>query len=120
MNNLKIENHLLRSADSLPDHLANDILSNTSLGRAAVVTQSPRTLMKSVENEFRKEKIHLSLSAIPPNDFLEAQITFATGEAFIAAPPICRVIYITYPIERHKFHMLTSWMPKHSLVVIYV
>jgi hypothetical protein len=58
-------------------------------------------------------------SAKPPNDLLEADITFATAEDFVKFPPTCPTVYVTYRFDREKVHMLTSWMPKGGKVVIY-
>lgn len=58
-------------------------------------------------------------SAKPPDDLLEANITFATADDFVKSPPVCPVVYVTYAFDREKLHMLTSWMAKGSKVVIY-
>jgi hypothetical protein len=55
----------------------------------------------------------------PPDDLLEADITFASADDFVRVPPVCRCVYVTYGFEREKLHMLTAWMPRNSLVVIY-
>lgn len=61
----------------------------------------------------------LRFSAKHPEDYLDADVTFATAEDLIRATPICRTAYITYEIEKEKQHMLTSWMPTGGVVVIY-
>jgi hypothetical protein len=61
----------------------------------------------------------LHFSAKPPQDYLEADITFATVDDFIKITPICRTTYVTYEIKKEKLHMLTSWMPEGGVVVIY-
>jgi hypothetical protein len=61
----------------------------------------------------------LSFSSKRPEDYLEADVTFATVEDLIKAAPICRTAYITYEVEKEKQHMLTSWMPTGGVVVIY-
>lgn len=58
-------------------------------------------------------------SAKPPDDMLEADITFAAAEDFVKFPPTCPVVYVTYKFDKEKLHMLTSWMPKSGKVVIY-
>ena len=52
-------------------------------------------------------------------DLLDADITFATADDFVRSPPDCQVVYITYDFEREKLHMLTSWMPRNGVVVMY-
>ncbi|HUS26262.1 MAG TPA: hypothetical protein VMY99_02855 [Nevskiaceae bacterium] len=111
----------------------------------AVVSDKPVTLLAStckhwlrlirlVENNrsrtlnaARKEQLEIHLewmrqlkfTAKVPEDVFEADITFATADAFVRNPPDCRMVYITYNFEREKLHMLTSWMPKNGVVVIY-
>ncbi len=63
---------------------------------------------------------NLRFSAKRPQEYLDADVTFATAEDFIKIAPICRTAYITCKIEREKLHMLTSWMPKNGVVVEYV
>lgn len=60
-----------------------------------------------------------SFTSKAPDDILEADITFAAADDFVRIPPICRCAYITYAFEREKLHMLTAWMPRNSLVVLY-
>lgn len=63
---------------------------------------------------------NLRFSAKRPQEYLNADVTFATAEDLIKIAPICRTAYITCKIEREKLHMLTSWMPRNGVVVEYV
>jgi hypothetical protein len=58
-------------------------------------------------------------SAKSPDDLLEADVTFATADDFVRMVPVCPTVYATCPFEREKLHMLTSWMPRNGLVVLY-
>jgi len=62
----------------------------------------------------------LRFSAKQPQDYLETDVTFATADDLIKAAPICRTAYITYDVGKEKQHMLTSWMPPGSVVIMYV
>ena len=62
---------------------------------------------------------NLRFSAKQPEDYLDADVTLATADDLIKTAPICRTAYITYDIGKEKLHMLTSWMPEGSVVVIY-
>lgn len=62
---------------------------------------------------------NLRFSAKKPRDYLDADVTFATADDLIKIAPICHTAYITYDIGTEKLHMLTSWMPEGSVVVIY-
>jgi hypothetical protein len=144
MHGLLVESYSLEGG-GLSRQLAVHIASHSSQGKVAVVTDKPVTLLASTrkqwlrlirltENErsstlnvVRKEQLEIHLewmrqlrfTAKPPEDLLEVDITFATADDFVRTPPDCRMIYITYNFEREKLHMLTSWMPRNGVVVIY-
>jgi len=144
MHGLFIEKYSLHHKP-LSQQLAEHIAAHDSQGKVAVVTDRPVILLASTrkywmrlirltENErsstlnaARKEQLEiqltwmrqLSFTAKPPGDLLEADITFATADNFVCNPPDCRMIYITYDFEREKLHMLTSWMPRNGVAVLY-
>lgn len=144
MHGLFIEKYSLHHKP-LSQQLAEHIAAHGPQGKVAVVTDKPVILLASTrkywyrlirltENErsrtlnaARKEQLEiqlawmrqLSFTAKVPQDLLEADITFATADDFVRSPPDCRVVYITYDFEREKLHMLTSWMPRNGVVVIY-
>lgn len=130
---------------SLSQQLASHIAAHGSQGKIAVVTDKPATLLASTRkrwlrlirltknersstlNPARKEQFEIHLewmcqlrfTAKTPEGMLEADVTFATADDFVRSPPDCRIVYITYAFEREKLHMLTSWMPRNGVVVIY-
>ncbi|HET6746604.1 MAG TPA: hypothetical protein VFH06_00680 [Candidatus Saccharimonadales bacterium] len=144
MHGLFVEKYSLNHK-ALSQQLARHIAAHGPQGKAAIVTDKPMTLLASVRkqwlklirlmerersstlNPVRKEQLEihlewmrqLSFTAKAPEDILEAGITFATADDFVRTPPDCRMIYITYSFEREKLHMLTSWMPRNGVVVIY-
>lgn len=144
MHGLFVEKYSLNHKP-LSQQLAGHIATHGPQGKMAVVTDRPIALLASsrkrwlrlirlVERErsstlnpARKEQLEIQLewmrqlrfTAKPPGDMLEADVTFATTDDFVRTPPDCRMIYITYNFEREKLHMLTSWMPKNGVVVIY-
>lgn len=144
MHGLFIEKYSLHHK-ALSQQLAEHIAAHGPQGKVAVVTDRPIVMLASIRKQWlrlirlaenersstlnatRKEqlKIHLEwmrqlrFLAKPPEDILEADITFATADDFVSNPPDCRMIYITYSFEREKLHMLTSWMPRSGVVVIY-
>ena len=129
----------------LSRQLAEHIASHGSQGKIVVVTDRPITLLASVRkrwlrlirltecersstlNPTRKEHLEVQLewmrqlrfTAKAPEDMLEADVTFATADDFVRTPPDCRMVYVTYNFEHEKLHMLTSWMPRNGVVVIY-
>lgn len=62
----------------------------------------------------------LQFTVVAPDDLLDADVTFATAEDFVSTPPVCPTVYITYGFEREKVHMLTSWIPRNGVVVVYL
>lgn len=144
MHGLFIEKHSLHD-HPLSWHLARHICSHGPQGKIAVVTDKPEPLLAATRKQWLKlirqtqnersgtinprradiltEQIlwmqSLSFTSKAPDDILEADITFATADDFVRVPPVCRCVYVTYTFEREKLHMLTSWMPRNSLVVIY-
>lgn len=130
---------------SLSRDLAEEIRERGVFGKIAVVTDKPIVLLSATRKQWLKlvrrtrrdcsstlntmkvakltQQIawmqSLRFTAAPPNDLVEANITFATAEDFVRVPPVCCTVYITYGFEKEKLHMLTSWMPKNGLVVVY-
>lgn len=144
MHNLLIENHIAQG-HSLSWHLARHIYSHGPQGRVAVVTGKPEALLAATRKEWfklirqaQKERSStlnpariellmqhflwaqgLSFTSKAPDDLLHADVTFATADDFVRVPPVCRCVYATYDFGREKLHMLTAWMPRNGLVVIY-
>jgi hypothetical protein len=61
----------------------------------------------------------IRFSAKLADGFLSANITFATAEALLYAAPDCQTMIITCAIPKETQHMITSWMPRSGVVVIY-
>lgn len=144
MHGLFIEKYSLNHK-LLSRQLAEHILSHSTQRKMAVVTDRPAALLGSTRKQWlrliglvererssalntaRKERLEIQIAwmrqlrftAKPPEDILEADITFATADDFAHTPPDCRIVYITYSFECEKLHMLTSWMPRNGVVVIY-
>jgi hypothetical protein len=144
MHSLFIERYSL-NRKPLSQQLAGHIVAHGLQGKVAVVADRPVALLASVRKQWlrlirlterersstlnlaRKEHLEMQLgwmrqlrfTAKPPQDMLEADITFATADDFVRTPPDCRMVYITYSFEREKLHLLTSWMPRNGVAVIY-
>ena len=142
MHGLFIEKYSLHHK-TLSQQLAECIATHGSQGKVVVLTNKPVILLASVRKHWfrlirlaenkrsstlnvRKEQIEMQLewmhqlkfTAKPPEELLEADITFATADDFVRNPPDCRMIYVTYSFEREKLHILTSWMPRNGVVVM--
>lgn len=129
----------------LSRQLAEHILSHSTHRKIAVVTDRPAALLASTRKQWlrlirlverersstlntaRKERLEMQIAWMRqlkftskmPKDLLEADVTFATADDFVCTPPDCRIVYVTYSFEREKLHILTSWMPRNGVVVIY-
>jgi hypothetical protein len=144
MHNLIVEKRTINNR-SLSWSLAQDLRLRVSQGKIAIVTDNPAGLLASTRKQWikliqqiqRKRSATLGASRIArlvaqivwmqnttftakmPSDLLEADVTFATAEDFVRVPPACSNIFITYSFEREKLHMLTAWMPRNAVVLIY-
>lgn len=144
MHGLLIEKYSLNHKP-LSQQLAEHIAAHGPQGKVAIVTDKPITLLASTRkhwlrlirlterersstlNPARKEQLEIQLewmrqlrfTAKVPEDMLETDVTFATADDFVCNPPDCRMAYITYDFECEKLHMLTSWMPRNGVAVIY-
>lgn len=145
MHGLYVEERSLNGHGSLSWDLAHHMYARSLRGKIAVVADKPVELLSATRKQWLKilRRAHreqastlnatrilelmrqisymhgLEFAAKAPDDILEADITFATGDSFVKIPPVCPTVYITCALEREKLHMLTSWLSKNSLVVIY-
>lgn len=145
MHTLVIERRQAVGARSLATDLAERLVDNVYQGKAVVVSDKPVALLSAVRKQWLRaeRKIwnerartlsaariseltsqlaymeQISFTAKPPDDFLEADITFATADDFIRVAPDCKTMFVTYDFPRLKLHMITSWMPRNGVVVIY-
>lgn len=142
-NGLIVEHRQLHVALSVD--LAQHISQRRANGRIVIVTSHPQALMSSVRKQWIKwirkarrsrastldrqrqynldEIIYgmesISFTAKSQADKLRGYVTFATVEQLLIAPPTCATLYITEPIEKINQYLLTAWMPRDGLVVIY-
>ena len=144
MHGLEVEHRHLDSK-SLSWDLATHLYIRSLQGKAVVVTDRPLTMLASVRKQWlrltRKAQIEyarrleservpglssqlahiraLKFTANAPESFLEAGVTFATVDDFIKYAPDCPTMYVTCDFPKEKLHLITSWMPRAGLVVIY-
>lgn len=130
---------------ALAHDLAERLARNLGHGKIVIVTDKPVALLSAVRKKWhRLERMvwleraktldasvvirctnrladmkNVSFSAKPPDDLLEADITFATIDDLIRVAPECRTMFVTYDFPKVKLHMVTSWMSRGGTVVIY-
>jgi hypothetical protein len=61
--------------------------------------------------------LHFSADALDRS--LDARVTLATADEFLIAPPTCRTMYVTCPLDQLTLRRITSFMPLQALVVLY-
>lgn len=126
---------------SLSRDLADQIYESSLHGNVAVVTEKPLTTLASVKKQWLKvierlqverarilqsgqgqKIIHMqrvTFTAKAPYDILGSGVTFATVDDFLRFAPDCHTMYVTGSIPKDRLHLITSWMPKDGIVVIY-
>jgi len=145
MHGLCVEARLLNGHGSLSWDLAHHMYARALCGKIAIVTDRPKELLAATRKQWIRicmqamrerastlnashilELNHiiarmqsLQFTAMAPDDLLDADVTFATADDFVRMPPVCPTVYITYAFERDKLHMLTSWLPKEGVIVVY-
>lgn len=145
VHSLIVERRSMPSNRSLAQDLAVQLAEVSRLGKAVVVSDKPDVLLPVVRKQWLRleRKIWLerartinsaritelsnelslmrnvSFTASPPDDLLEADITFATVDDFIRVAPDCKKMFVTYDFPVVKLHMITGWMPRSGVVVIY-
>lgn len=131
MHGLFIEKYPLNHKP-LSRQLAGHIAAHGSQGKVAVVTDKPVTLLASTRKHWLRlirltENERSSTLNTLRKEYLEKQLgwmrkltsTAKPPDDFVRNPPDCRLVYATYDFEREKLHILTSWMPRNGVVVIY-
>ncbi len=145
MHSLYVERRTLNDKDSIAWDIAHHLYARLLCGKVAVVADNPASTLSAVRKQWMQilrqignlrsstlepsridelsEQLErarsLKFSMKPPKDQLEADVTFATVESFLRVPPTCCTVYVTYDFAKVQLHMLTSWMPKRGVVVIY-
>lgn len=145
MHGLIIENRIIKDKQPLSRDLARHMQDRYVYGKIAVATNNPVALLSSVRKQWlrlirlaererasmldreRKHEIDqvigqmqsISFTAQDPADDPVASVSFATVQQFRLLPPICATLYVIDHVEKVNIHMLTSWMPRSGVVVIY-
>lgn len=144
MHGLKVEHRHLNGKPLARD-LAMHVCGRSLHSKAVIVTNKPLSTLASVKKQWvqmmrklqterartldHRRRIELisqldhmqslSFTAKAPEDILEADVTFATADNLVKVAPECYTMYVTYAFPRVKLHMITSWMPRNGMVVIY-
>jgi len=135
----------MAGSSSITQDVAKHLYARSLCGKVAIVAERPAVFLSAlkkqwmkVERQLRHERSStlnptrllefthelpriqtLSFTAKAPIDEPRADVQIATVEQFLEWAPQCRTMYVTYQIANEQLHLITSWMPKNSLVVRY-
>jgi hypothetical protein len=124
--------------------LARHLYTRMACGKVVIVVDKPVTLVAALRKQWlklgrkvRKEfastlnatRIYelnevivrmqtLRFTTKWPQDEYLADVYIVTVEQLLRWAPECRTLYVTCEIETEQLHLVTTWMPKGSLVVI--
>lgn len=145
MHHTSVEHRYLKDSSRMVDNITQHIRDYQVYGRVAVVAREPDVLLAEIKkswnalrretkreiehttNADRKERLTYELlympqctfTSVPPIQEPHQKVQVATIEQFIEWPPQCQTMFVTYPVEKVKLHLATSWMPPYGLVIIY-
>ena len=144
MHGLYVE-HRLKGSSTISEDLTKHLYTRVMQGNVAIVAENPVAMLSAVRKRWLKTERHLRrersstlnaakileltheitraqtirFTARPPADDPMGDVHIATIQDFILFPPMCRTLYVTHVIAKEQLHLVTSWMPKESLIVIY-
>lgn len=81
-------------------------------------TLDPARILELTERLSSMRRVTFS-AKLPSDLFLMADVTFATADDLALAAPECKTLYVTYDFPKEKLHLMTSWMPRGGVVIIY-
>lgn len=145
MHGLCVKHHHLGTGDSLAHDVARIIADSSPYGKVVVVAAHPLSMLPAVRKRWlrlerkiwieRARTIKASrivelasqldymqavrFTAKLPDDLLEAEVTFAKADDLVRAAPGCKTMIVTYDFPKVTLHMITSWMPRNGVVIIY-
>ena len=111
----------------IPRDIATHMRTFSAVGGAVVVAEYPTHMHAAI----RRELQHIALTnagAVTQSVFFSAdtfdtlpasRVTVATPDEFLAAPPGCRTMYVTCPVDKSMLYRITGFMPPNGLVVLY-
>lgn len=131
--------------EPLARDIARHLYTRINCGKVAIVTEEPIVMLANLRKQWvrlqrqvaRERSSTLDATRIleltnalarmlsmrftvrPPIDEPQADVLIATVDQFLQWAPVCRTMYATCPIEKEKLYMITAWMTRRSLVVMY-
>jgi len=127
---------------SLSRDLAQQIAERSLYGKVVVAAEKPVVLLSSVRKQWMRiirltmiersrtlkadrimqntNELHRLRSlkfAVGHADEVSCNVLFASADDLARLAPACSTLFVTYNFPREYLHLMTSWMPRSSLVV---
>lgn len=90
------------------------IIRLTQIERARTLKAERIIQLTNEVNRLRSLKFGVGFA-----DEVDCNVLFATADDLARLAPACSTLFITYDFPREYLHLMTSWMPRSSLVVFY-
>lgn len=145
MHGFYIEKRHLTPGISLSQDLAQHIFIRGARGAVVVVSDQPQDLASTTKKQWnslirlvRRERSstlkatrirelsnqiewmqRVRFTAKHQDNLADSIVIFATIDRLLPQPPNCSTLYLTTLVEVGNFHLLTSWLPNYSVVVLY-
>ncbi len=146
MDNLYIEERSLAGKISVSQDLVHHLYTRRSPERIAIVSEKPAELLASTRKQWFKLLRHVQRERArtlksariielsnqitwmhqitfacqkSPEAPLACDVSFATAEAFLQAPPECSTLYVLDAVNEADLAHITSRMPRGGVLVVY-
>jgi hypothetical protein len=142
---LCVKHRHLEKGDSLARDVARILANSSRYGKVVVVTAHPLGMLPAIRKQWLRleRKIWIErartlkaprimelsgelnymqsvgFTTKLPDDILEAEVTFAKADDLVRVAPECKTMIVTYNFSKLTLHMITSWMPRNGVVVVY-
>jgi len=145
MDGLYIERRELRPGASLSWDIAHHLYARTMEGKAVVIATAPQVLLASVRKQWSKvlrqvqrersstlqaarireltreleriQRLHFMVGV--PDAYADGDIVFIREDFPASVLGSFSTLYLTCAVENSRLQLLTSGMPRHSLLVMY-
>jgi len=145
MNSLAVLKKSPLTTGSGAKDIANHLYTRMYYGKVVIVTDKPTVFIGALRKQWLKlarkvqveraktldaakvaelggaasYMLQLRFTRRYPPDEYPGDVYIVNAKEALAWPPDCTTMYIAARIERHEQYLLTSWMPRHALVVLY-
>lgn len=144
MHSLYVDDQTENAKGALSWHIARHMYLHHQRGRVVVITHNATHLRNNVQKQWQKLARHVQYQraetynalhiielsnhvssmqslefSTAEEDALSTDVMFSAPEHLLRNPPACDTMYIASTVPKSTAHQITSWMPRHGLVVMY-